>query len=117
MAADLSAQIISSVKDAHASEQSLVISGQGSKSAWLPDAVIGAGGSLDVTGHSGIQAYQPEELVITARAGTSLEEINDVFLINFLVLFEEEFLLKFSLSVYFFKLQFVPKEVLFILAE
>jgi len=78
MAADLSAQIISSVKDAHASEQSLVISGQGSKSAWLPDAVIGAGGSLDVTGHSGIQAYQPEELVNTARAGTSLEEINAV---------------------------------------
>jgi glycolate oxidase FAD binding subunit len=78
MAADLSAQIISSVKDAHASEQSLVISGQGSKSAWLPDAVIGAGGSLDVTGHSGIQAYQPEELVITARAGTSLIEINAV---------------------------------------
>ena len=40
MAADLSAQMISSVKDAHASGQSLVISGQGSKGAWLPDAEI-----------------------------------------------------------------------------
>ena len=76
MAADLSAQMISSVKDAYASGQSLVISGQGSKGAWLPDAEMSAGGTLDVTGHSGIQAYQPEELVITARAGTSLEEIN-----------------------------------------
>ena len=78
MAADLSAQVISSVKGAYASGQSLVISGQGSKGAWLPEAEMSAGGTLDVTGHSGIQAYQPEELVITARAGTSLEEINAV---------------------------------------
>lgn len=78
MAADLSAQVISSVKGAYASGQSLVISGQGSKGAWLPGAEMSAGGTLDVTGHSGIQAYQPEELVITARAGTSLEEINAV---------------------------------------
>ena len=78
MAADLSAQMISRVKEAYATEQSLIIGGQGSKGAWLPDAQMGAGGTLDVTGHSGIQAYQPEELVITARAGTPLEEISAV---------------------------------------
>lgn len=78
MSADLTAQMISVVKDAYASEQSLVISGHGSKSAWLPSVADEAGGTLAVAGHSGIQAYQPEELVITARAGTSLEEISSV---------------------------------------
>ena len=78
MAADLSAQIIDGVQAAYANEQSLVIGGQGSKVAWLPDVEIGAGSTLDVTGHTGIQAYQPEELVITARAGTLLDDINRV---------------------------------------
>ena len=34
-----------------------------------------AGEPLDVTGHAGILNYQPKELVITARAGTTLEVI------------------------------------------
>ena len=76
MAGDLSAEIIERVKDAYASEQSLLVAGHGSKTPWLPEIQQQAGAVLDVTGHSGIQAYQPEELVITARAGTSLDEIN-----------------------------------------
>ena len=76
MAGDLSAEIIERVKDAYASEQSLLVAGHGSKTPWLPEIQQQASAVLDVTGHSGIQAYQPEELVITARAGTSLDEIN-----------------------------------------
>ncbi|HQP19400.1 MAG TPA: glycolate oxidase subunit GlcE, partial [Phenylobacterium sp.] len=41
--------------------------------AWYGRAV--AGEVLDVTGHSGIVDYDPSELVVTARAGTPLAEI------------------------------------------
>ncbi|MES9935311.1 MAG: glycolate oxidase subunit GlcE [Sedimenticola sp.] len=35
------------------------------------------GSPLDVTGHTGILSYEPKELVITARCGTPLTEIED----------------------------------------
>lgn len=34
-----------------------------------------AGAPLDVTGHRGIVSYEPKELVVTARGGTTLEEL------------------------------------------
>jgi len=54
------------------SETPLDIRGSGSKS------FLGrrpAGEPLEVAGHAGIVNYQPKELVITARCGTALEEI------------------------------------------
>jgi len=50
----------------------LEIRGSGSKS-FLSRAP--AGEPLDVTGHTGIVNYQSKELVVTARCGTTLEEI------------------------------------------
>lgn len=50
----------------------LAILGSGSK-AFLGHPVEGA--FLEVAGHRGIVSYQPSELVITARAGTRLDEI------------------------------------------
>ena len=50
----------------------LAIHGSGSK-AFLGAAVAGA--ALDVSGHCGIVDYQPSELVLTARAGTPLAEV------------------------------------------
>jgi glycolate oxidase FAD binding subunit len=78
MSGDLSSQFTEVVKNAYAAEQGLVICGHGSKGAWLPEIDLNNTQRLDVTRHSGIQAYQPEELVITARAGTALDEINRV---------------------------------------
>ena len=50
----------------------LRIAGAGTK-AWYGRAVVGE--VLDLTGHSGIVDYDPSELVVTARAGTPLAEI------------------------------------------
>src|SRR4030065_624858 len=50
----------------------LAIHGGGSK-CFLTGDIEGA--VLDVTGHRGIVSYEPTELVITARAGTPLTEI------------------------------------------
>lgn len=50
----------------------LNIEGNGSKSFL---GRIPAGVSLNVTAHAGIVNYQPKELVITARCGTTLEEV------------------------------------------
>jgi glycolate oxidase FAD binding subunit len=50
----------------------LSIQGSGSKS-FLGRAATGT--PLDVTAHAGIVNYQPKELVVTARCGTTLEEV------------------------------------------
>lgn len=52
--------------------ETLNISGSGSKH-WYGDAPSGT--RLDTTPYSGILDYQPEELVITVRAGTQLAEV------------------------------------------
>ena len=60
------------VKEALVSKTPLVVQGGGSKH-FYGRAIEGA--PLSTSGHKGIIRYQPTELVITARAGTLLSEI------------------------------------------
>ena len=61
-----------SVRAACACGKALAICGAGTKRFYTG---VAAGTSLDVSGHCGIVSYEPTELVITARAGTPLQEI------------------------------------------
>lgn len=70
---DLEQQLQQSVLDANASRTPLRIRA-GESRAFLPHS--SAKQALDLTAHSGILQYHPEELVITVRAGTTLDEIN-----------------------------------------
>ena len=70
---DLTAKLEAHVRDALTRSAPLRISGGGTKT-FLGRATEGE--PLDVAGHRGIVNYQPTELVITARAGTPLLEIN-----------------------------------------
>lgn len=74
--ADLTESLTEQVKTAAAAGRSLSIRGNGTK------ALLGRDTRLDVEAeplqmarHAGIVNYQPEELVITARAGTTLDTI------------------------------------------
>ena len=67
----LRAQIL----DAAATRTPLDIRGHGSKAAWRPELVRAEVRVLDVTPLAGISAYEPTELVVTARAGTPLVEL------------------------------------------
>ena len=70
---DIAAALIDQVRAAAAAKRPLVIRGGGSKTAILGRGI--AGEMLEVGGHRGIVAYDPTELVLTARAGTPLAEI------------------------------------------
>lgn len=72
-------QLVAQVLAAAASVTPLCIRGGGSKSFYGRAC---AGELLDVSGHRGIIAYEPTELVITARAGTPLSEIEAVLAAN-----------------------------------
>ena len=61
------------VRWAVAEEKSLDLSGHGSKRAIGRPAQTDL--TLDLSGLSGVTMYEPEELVLTARAGTPLAEI------------------------------------------
>lgn len=69
---DISQQLSDAVKTAMQKHIRLAITGGGSKRFYTgkPD-----GEPLDVSGHRGIVSYEPTELVVTARAGTPLAEI------------------------------------------
>lgn len=69
---DFSTLLQELVRDANAGRRPLAICGGGSKRL-LTGTVSGE--TLDVTRHCGIVSYEPTELVITARAGTALSEI------------------------------------------
>ncbi len=69
---DISQQLANTVRHASAARAPLVIHGSGSKRFLTGDI---EGTALDVTGHRGIVSYEPTELVITARAGTPLDEV------------------------------------------
>jgi glycolate oxidase FAD binding subunit len=72
---DDSARLIAQVQRAIAQHTPLRIRGSDSK-RWLGRDV--QGDELDTRTHRGIVAYDPTELVITARAGTPLVELNAV---------------------------------------
>lgn len=76
---DQSEVLIDAVAQAAVDGQTISIVGSGSKSFLLPGSSaspIGSSGRLlNVSEHQGIVEYRPDELVITARAGTSLKTI------------------------------------------
>ncbi len=69
---DISGELANTVRTAAAQGKPLAIRGGGSKRFLTGETT---GEPLDVTGHRGIVSYEPTELVITARAGTPLAEI------------------------------------------
>ncbi|MEX0732918.1 MAG: glycolate oxidase subunit GlcE [Aquisalimonadaceae bacterium] len=69
---DISEQLVGQVREAMESRTPLNIRGGGSK-AFYGRSPTGA--PLDVTDHRGIVNYEPTELVLTARAGTPLAEL------------------------------------------
>ena len=73
--ADQSQQLSERVSEAFANATPLHLRGSGSKD-FLGERVQGE--TLDVTGHTGVVNYEPGELVMTARAGTPLAELEAV---------------------------------------
>ncbi|SAL56520.1 FAD-binding protein [Caballeronia terrestris] len=72
---DDSARLVEHVREALADKRPLRIRGSDSK-AFLGRPV--AADEIDTRSHRGIVSYEPSELVITARAGTPLAEINAI---------------------------------------
>lgn len=79
MSNDISAQLAEQVRLAHADQSPLRIVAGNSK-AFYGNPVTGE--TLDVAGHAGVISYEPTELVITARAGTPLREIEQLLADN-----------------------------------
>lgn len=73
MDGDKTAELVDAVRAAAAARRPLHIAGGDSK-AFLGRATRAAD-RLSIAAHRGITAYEPQELVITARAGTPLAEI------------------------------------------
>jgi glycolate oxidase FAD binding subunit len=75
----MEAEFIERVKRAAADRTPLCIRGGGSKAFYGRHC---DGELLDVSGHRGIVSYEPSELVITARAGTPLADIEAALAYN-----------------------------------
>lgn len=71
---DIVGELRDAVVDAIARKSPLRIAGAGSKTGYFGRDIEGT--PLDVTGHRGVTDYQPDELVISARAGTPIAAIN-----------------------------------------
>ncbi len=72
------AQITERVRDAAARRTPLRIAGAGTK-AFHPASRAGLQAeALDMRAHAGIVSYEPSELVVTARAGTPLAELEEL---------------------------------------
>ncbi len=70
---DIAKQLVEQITAAAADKTALEITGGGSKNGILSRDISGQ--ELKVSGHSGIVSYDATELVLTARAGTLLVEI------------------------------------------
>jgi glycolate oxidase FAD binding subunit len=67
------AAIAAAIREAAAAREPLQIQGSGTKNGMLRP--VQAARALSARGHSGITLYAPKELIISARAGTPLAEI------------------------------------------
>lgn len=79
MAGDRSKEIADRVAEAFGTDQPLEVVGGGSKHFY---GRTPRGETLSLSGHSGIVHYEPTELVLTARAGTPLDEIESALAEN-----------------------------------
>ena len=68
-------RLVDRVREAAAAPTPLAIRGGGTKT-WYGHRVVGT--ALDVREHAGVVDYEPSELVLVARAGTPLREIESV---------------------------------------
>ena len=76
MNSDISQQLAQQVQHAFEQKTALSIVGGNSKAFYgRIDERTASAETLDVSGHCGVLSYEPTELVITARAGTPLAEI------------------------------------------
>ena len=73
--ADRADELQEAVRRALAQGRPLALTGGGSKRFYGGEP---AGEPLSVSGHAGVVNYEPRELVLTARAGTPLEEIESL---------------------------------------
>ncbi|MDD1793201.1 glycolate oxidase subunit GlcE [Enterovibrio sp. ZSDZ42] len=73
--ADISTSLCEQVQDARADNTPLNLIGGNTKTFIGREAT---GRPVSLTGHSGVTAYHPSELVITARAGTRITELQSV---------------------------------------
>lgn len=73
--ADLTTSLCTQVEQAFADRTPLNIRGSGSKAFY---GQTSAAKTLDVAGHQGVLNYEPSELVIQARAGTRLADIEQL---------------------------------------
>lgn len=76
MPTDNQLQIVEQVKQALGASQALSIHGAGSHDFMLGDFTLEQ--VIDMTSHNGVIDYQPTELTLKARAGTTLKEIRQV---------------------------------------
>lgn len=74
MSTDLSNEIQQQLEDCHDNQLGVNICGYGSK-AFYGRPADNTLTTLDMTGHQGVIAYHPTELVITARSGTPISDI------------------------------------------
>ena len=79
MNADIQQQIVDRVEKAVTDQSALNIIGGNSKSFY---GRIQHGEALKLSGHSGVVSYEPTELVITARAGTKISELQSILAKN-----------------------------------
>ena len=79
MNSDISQQLQKQVQNAFDKKTALCIIGGNSKSFYgHADARSASAQALDMSGHLGILNYEPTELVITVRAGTPLQDIENL---------------------------------------
>jgi glycolate oxidase FAD binding subunit len=67
------AGVITAVSDAYAARSPLLVQGAATKAGML--RAVQAAATLDMSGYTGVTLYAPKELVVAARAGTKLADL------------------------------------------